>query len=240
MRRFVGGYQGAGTRVIQFLMEEAGIFTGKLTDESRDCIPLSAYKKQLLQDNPTPGYTHREALEIIFGSWWPKNDFSIKLGATAIAIPPLKEAFPNAQFIVILRHGVDNIIKRNMEEREGRMVAPSIFEIDDLFDRRMAFWTSFHLKALEAADESVYFVKLEDLVDNPEEETKKLFEWAEIDANAAECSRVIERPDSIGRRKEKHFVPNPIGDDIAYLPQHHRERLYKIGEDVLEHFNYEV
>lgn len=240
MRRFVGGYQGAGTRAVQFLMEEADVFIGDLVDKARDYIPLSGYKQQLLQDNPTPGFTHREALEILFGSWWPKDDFSIKLGATALAIPQLKEAFPEAKFIVVVRHGVDNIIKRNMEEREGAMVAPSIFEIDDLFERRMAFWTAFHLKALEAADESVYFIKLEDLCAKPEEETKKLFEWANIDADAAECSKVIKTPDSIGRRKENHFVYNPLGEDLSYFPHYYRERLYKIGEEVLEHFDYEV
>lgn len=241
---FCGGYCGSGTRAIQFLLKKAGFFGGDLIGVQQDYIPLGSYKANLILDKKVNYFTdHKEYLEKLFASWWGKYDrWSIKHGFLMLAIPAILDTFPEAKMIVVVRHGIDNILNQHQMDRDiGEFWRKDIIEQnEDLLTRRAKFWNAVHDKVRR--DMMIYpdrtmWVKLEDLVTNKVEETQKILDFLEIDTDAVKCSSVLKKPKSIGRRKKKLLVPNI---NYPYFPEDDRERLYNEAREMLGYFDYDV
>jgi hypothetical protein len=159
-----------------------------------------------------------------------------------LAIPVMLRTFPEAKMIIVVRHGIDNILNQHQMDRDiGEFWRTDIIEQnEDLLTRRAKFWNAVYDKTrkdmLDFSDRTI-FVKLEDLVTNKVEETQKIFDFLEIDADAVKCSSVLKKPKSIGRRKKKKVVPHI---NYPYFPEDDRERLYNDAHEMLGYFDYDV
>ncbi len=251
---FVGGYNGSGTRVPQLILEKAGYFTGDLVAAEIDYLPLASFKAQLLHDNKFAELfsntmrtkSHREMLDKIFASFIDKESkWSIKHGFLMLSIPILREAYPDCKFILMIRHGVDVVINKHfMEEDIGKFY--DFDKGEDILEKRMNFWKFCYEKALkdgEALGDDFHVIKFEDMIENPKEETKKLFDKFGIEETVD--TSWLKKPATIGRREQKVLLyPGIMRNDgsgsFPYFPDLDKERLYKIGEPILKKFDYEL
>jgi len=239
---FVGGYCGSGTRVIQWILKEAGYFTGDLVGVQEDYIPLAAVRANLILDKQINFHiSHKEYLTKTFASWYGRHKkWSIKHGFLMLSVPVLKRVFPKCKIVIMVRHGVDNILNEHrMDEDICEYFAPEILEREDLLERRMLFWVKCHERLLEFKEkwpDDILIIKLENLADDRAGTTKKLFDFLGIKKDPDKCSKMVRKPSSIGRREKECLISTL---NYPYFPDD-KERLYKLGEKTLKKFNYKV
>lgn len=241
---FVGGYCGSGTRVIQLILKEAGYFIGDpICPVTLDYFPITCVQSNLVLGFGIGDLDLKETIQKIFGCWWGKHKrWSIKYPALMFAGNYLKRIFPESKFILIVRNGMDNILNdHTMEGDIGSIILPSILKEKDLLLRRMRFWNFAHRLAIhdsKFSPKDYHVLRLEDLVENPVEEIKKLFKHLEIEGDPIKCAKIVLKPKSIGKRNEEVVI---VDDEnyIVYNPKLDKDRIYKEGKEMLDYFKYE-
>lgn len=240
---FVGGYCGSGTRVIQLILKEAGYFIGDpICPATLDYFPIVSIKNNLILGHGIENVDMRDAIEKIFGCWWGKHDkWSIKHPFLMLSANYLKRIFPKSKFVLVVRHGIDNILNsHSMESDIGPIIMPSILKEKDLLLRRIRFWNFAHKLAVhdqKFSSEDFYIIKLEDLVSDPIKEIEKMFKFLNIKGDLIKCSKIVAKPKSIGKRYESTTIQD--GENYAiYDPEIDINRLYEEGKEMLKYFNY--
>lgn len=207
---FIGGYSGSGTRVVSMILEKVGynIGTGKdLYTETSDYMPVLKHI-----DNCWEGQEYSLSVD-------EKEPYALKHGSLMLVIPQLKKDNPDSKFILVMRHGVDNIL--NGFEWENIYFKNLVTNQDKLI-RKIHAWTEAYKIALKDAD---YVFKLEEFCFYPEKTIKELFKALEIDKDPKEFTSLIKLPMTIGRRA------NELQPDT-------RQILFNIGREVLNRFKY--
>lgn len=243
MKLFIGGYCGSGTRVIQAILKEAGFFIGDpICPVTYDYFPIECLKTNLILGHGIADLNMREVMEKVFAHWWGKHEnWSIKHPFLMFAIPSLRTIFPESKFILVVRHGIDNILNQHtMDGDIGRIIKPSILKEKDILLRRMRFWNFAYKIAMTDILHygGAYVIQLEKLVDNPVEEIKKMFKALKIKADPVKCAKGVSRPDSMGKR-DKEIVITDEEEYATYDPKIDKKRLIKEGEEMLKFFKYE-
>ncbi len=238
---WVGGYCGSGTRVIQMILREVGYNIGIMnnTIESQyDFLPLANIQGHLLLDTQV---SDKKLRELISQYYFDEQEFvSIKHGFLMACLPVIFKAYPKAKYIQVVRHGIDNILNdHRMDEDIGMLMYPpdKLALSDELVIRRMWFWNEIHKKfekdRLEYEDR-VLVVQLEKLVDNTKVEIKRIFDFLGIGENPKYFEDIVGKPISIGRRHKKKMLEMKY----PYFPDLDIDRLWDIGEEMLDYYGY--
>jgi hypothetical protein len=225
----VGGTGGSGTRVIQMLLEKAGIFMGKNLNEHKDNYDVHPYlieaipalangpgrglyagqsgKTALLQDYvgrfyPVAKQLYSEVPEEAIGWGW-KHPRMIYL------FPLMAACFANARFIHMVRDGRDMAISGNQNQYNsyyslfcgpvGRGGMPS--------EESIHLWSFVNQGAYHWAMEHIksryHVVRFEDLASKPEEIAAGVCNFLEIEPHSLKAmTDHVEQIPSIGRFRQ--------------------------------------
>ena len=138
-------------------------------------------------------YTQRdnelEFKAMLWATTLGKKKWSLKHGQFMLIVPDLKKWYPNAKFILTVRHPVDNLLRTTSFEK----FIPSYSEID----KRLQRYSLITRSALLHTD---HVVRLEDLCYKPEAAISKLFNMLNIEDDPKKYLDIIKTPDSLGCR----------------------------------------
>ncbi len=232
---FVGGYGGSGTRIIQELLLQMGYYVGSGTPRdfyhgkvnvALDYLPLLKLINESFYKNNS-----NEIKELIINEVQQRNRWSIKHGQLMFMIPKIKELFPDSKFILMVRHGIDNILGYNHSDLYGKFIDPNVLNIDDDNEREMTFWNNVYDKAIKSGKEyykdDFLIVRLEDLCNHTINSLTTILDFLEEEVyDINKISKIIKKPESIGRR-------------FSDLSKEELFRLKKIGSKMLNYFNYD-
>ncbi len=124
-----------------------------------------------------------------------------KLPLNIVHVAEICQIFPNARFILILRHPFDSVLSCFMQPFIPNDAMSNFFNLYDasvLYDLVMKLWTKYH----ELIEFKLHTVKYEELINNFENSTKSLLKFLEVNwnekikkyYNTAENQRVINTP----------------------------------------------
>jgi hypothetical protein len=230
---FVGGYTGSGTRAIQFLLREAGYFGGERIAAEHDYMPTNPdIGKEYLSGKDVS----KKFKKLVERGVIKDGPFSIKHGFFMLMLPAIRRAFPDSKFIMMVRHGIDNILNHHrMDEDFGEYIISDKMDLP-LLERRAEFWAEAHRTALKDVmewEDNFMLVKLEDLVSNPREKVRDILNFVGVaPRELSRFTRLIKQPSTIGRYKYPSVVEN-----AAYFPEF-AHSYYERAKDVMDLFGY--
>lgn len=204
-RLFVGGYPGSGSRVCQMIAKRAGYNIGQ-TNEVFDFggnLFAEFYNNfRFKNDMYLREYLHQF---IFFNPTW-----CLKHGHMMYMIPTLKRWFPNTEFILTVRHPLDNVTNKQYHHH----VAYGGLSHDCSVEEHLQYYSKVHFEALKHTD---YIFKLEDFCDYPEESIRKFLEFLGVDDDPLNYVDIIKTPPTIGRGKEYYGkINDPIIQRLGY------------------------
>lgn len=230
---FIGGHFSSGTRVVQFLLKQfynIGTTKSEEDDGTLDYEVGFIEKDNTFTDKVLRG--ERPELGIV------KEPFSLKNPDFMLAVPYLKELFPDSKFILVVRNGLDQILCNNRRMSERYLDQINLIETDFL-KREMEYWNKIYKKAIDDGGVDL-IVRLEDLVYNTKREVKKIVKLLGI---SYPDTSMIKVPNSMKRYKKSHIVHTensaeyPQGRDFVYDPSM-RQELCEVGREMMKYFNY--
>ncbi|MEK6828656.1 MAG: sulfotransferase [Nanoarchaeota archaeon] len=228
---FIGGHYSSGSRVIQYLLEQThNIYNTNIQKDyelgfsDRDNTFVEKY---LRKENP---------------EWEGEIEppFSIKNPDLMLAIPQIRKLFPQAKFILVVRHGIDQVLCEN-RCMIGRFEKFFRMKQKGYFEREMEFWNKAYKKAIK--DRPDMIVRLEDLVYNTKKTVEILRAFLKI---SYPNTSMIKKPASMGSYKDFGVLDKRYASSGCMIPpgleynQNVKEKLYKIGEDMMRYFNYAI
>lgn len=220
---FIVGYGGSGTRVISQILERVGYHTGqfKNINDAYDFMPLLPLVEDYIFKNKGNDDWIRDVVKRDSrGKPW-----AYKHGQLMMMLPYMKKLFPEAKIIMIVRHGLDNILNHFEWHKTYEKKYIKLPELE----AKAKTWAYIHEKALPDVD---YIIRLEDLCENPEIEVYKLLKFVGSPVAPAVCCDIVKKPESIGLR-------NRFVDWIEYSPGK-KDELYPMIKDTLNKFGYET
>jgi len=170
--------------------------------------------------------------------------WSLKNGETMWCIPFLHSVVPDATYILVVRNGLDNILNDHIWAEGWRRPFGYIAneyktKNFSLWAHRMIFWNALTKRAIKEGKE--YFgdkfliVRLEDIIESPEEEGKIIFDHLGLDFKPA-CVNFIKPQESVGKHKKMWTESNWGGH--VYVPDVHLENLKELGREMLTELGY--
>jgi hypothetical protein len=226
----IGGTGGSGTRVVQSILEKAGLFMGNNLNVSKDALDFVQFLNrdvpEVLKLKRTLSYRIEdlpEHMKIYLLSEFkriienflidkPQNmfDWGWKVPGIIYALPFVYYFYPDFRFIHIIRDGRDMAFSTNQVQvykfYSGLYgVAPShVYDSIRLWEKtnfEAALWAKKTLK------DRYLLVRYEDLCSNPRVEIEKIFGFLNLN-NTKEIEPILQNsiipPPTIGRWKEKN------------------------------------
>ncbi len=226
----VGGTGGSGTRVVQALLEHAGIFMGKRLNEPKDAMDFDEFFANSipqilretrrvdyrLEDLPQPlvsrKLTRLREIARKFRADCPDDaaGWGFKHPRSIFMLPFLQRIFPNLSFVHVLRDGRDMATSKNQNQLLTLYKPLYGKELPkDLEAASAQMWQKVNLErtrwALRNLPGRYHLLRFEDLCRQPESEAQRLFETLKLkvdeDGVHAACEEV-ESPASVGRHKK--------------------------------------
>ncbi len=253
VNNFVGGYAGSGTRVIQMMLERAGVwvrskeFSNIAYDELITASCFVNIGRRYIATNTEVDHRFFKDFSEKFEEFRSgEENWSLKVGETMWCIPFLYELFPTSTYILVIRNGLDNILNEHTWSEEYHRVFVSsdvAYQLENfsLWGHRMMFWNEIYKRAIEEGEE--YFggrflvVRLEDIIRSPEGVGQAIFNHLGLEFKSDYVDFV--RPQvSVNKHKEK-FVENNWGGHV-YEPEIHLDNLKEIGREMLTKFGYMI
>jgi hypothetical protein len=238
LNNFVGGYAGSGTRVIQMMLERAGVWVGaeKLLKASYDAHYTQPwYSRPIdIRERPT---TLLENFISSFEDWREANqEWSNKNGESMWCIPFLRSLFPESTYILVVRNGLDNALTSvPFSEMYLNIIFPGNENLS-FFDSRIKFWSEVNELAIREGKQhfgdKFLIVRLEDIINSPVQEGQKIFDHLGLKFNESYVDFVSPQP-SVGKHREECLVR-----DVQYDPEIHLNSLKEIGMKTLEKLGY--
>jgi len=233
---FIGGYGHSGTRVASMILEKAGYCIGKnrnqvydVTDFKRICYGYERkyrrlYLKELIEDKGAVARFRKIVKTNVRG----KKFWALKYGTFFRILPLVFQAYPEAKFVMMVRHGMDQIF------RFPKWAANSKgFNVETVLDtkelgqerhrRQLLFWGRLYREAIDylkaTKKKNWIVIRLEDLCADPPTEIDRLFSFLKIEGKKKKrCAGLVRHPPTIGTRfRKKEIVKKLEGYDYGML-----------------------
>jgi len=246
----VGGTGGSGTRVVQSIIEKAGVFMGTNLNVSKDAMDFEPFLDEMI--NVILTHTRRlnydpakdlpptlalaaanklRNIAVYFrrdipnprSSWGWKNPRSIYV------LPIIDSVFPGLHFVHVIRDGRDMAFSQNQNQLQKHFSSLFARPIDDIPVDSIRLWAKANTDIAEWAannlEESYIRVRFEDLCEHPSKEIKTLVGKLAIRCeNVDDLASSVQTPETIGRwRKQDNYI---------------RDRVEQAGKQALEFFGY--
>jgi len=251
VNNFVGGYAGSGTRVIQMMLERAGIwvrsteFSNIAYDEllTAGCF-INIARLYIATNTDIDQRFIKDFSERFEKFRSGEENWSLKTGETMWCIPFLYELFPEATYVLVVRNGLDNVLNEHTWSEEYYRVfvnSDDAYQIDNfsLWGHRMAFWNDIHKRAIEEGEEcfgsKFLIVKLEDIIRSPEGVGETIFNHLGLEFKSGYIDFV--KPQISVNKHRETFVENNWGGHV-YKPEVHLDGLKEIGKEMLTRLGY--
>ena len=239
INNFVGGYAGSGTRVIQEMLENYGLWVGskknhRVTFDTHDTL-VDFSKVAVVQRKFTKEITDlflQHILEFQEGH----QDWSIKNGESMWAIPFIRGLFPQATYILVVKNGLDNILNHHSF---AEVYFEHFIDSDEqnFWYRRMKYWSKIYSLAVEEGEEcfgdKFLIVRLEDIIWNPVQEGQRIFTHLGLKFKDEYIS-FVKPQESVGR----HETLWTECHGHIYDPVKHLDTIKDLGKEMLTRFGY--
>lgn len=214
---FVGGYAGSGTRLIQEIMDFCGVWIGPQGEakmnEALDLKHLIPPVDKLARNEEVEA--NKELLkQRVKDMERGHKKWSFKLGETMMCIDHIRDVYPDMRYILMVRHGVDQILNDHLQAElyAERFLTPNQIKDWGEFRKRAEYWSRVNDKAYrdgKTLGDRFLLVRLEDLCQNTEKEIARIMDFAELEGDIQELKKIInpERA-GIGRRFSLEKVAN--------------------------------
>jgi hypothetical protein len=237
----IGATGGSGTRALAKVLRTSGMYTGDELNDYEDALPFGAFSDRWInrvmaaQDAGAElaDAMGRDLDDVLVGhlagmppsarSWGWKEPRSIYL------VSFFDRAIPSLRFLHFIRDGRDMAFSENQQQlrKHGRA---AIGNVDPFrrWARSIRLWARINTEAADYCERALgdrYLrVRFEDLCAEPRQTIERVFDFFEIDGDAAEASSVVRPPSTLGRWKTKS--PRVV------------ERLNELAGPALDRFGY--
>lgn len=239
---FITGYGHSGTRVISEILKHSGYHVGKNLNRVYDVRGLSSL---LYRYEANPGLINDKAFmngaEALIGANTQKtNPWALKEGVMMRALPLMHKLFPDAVFVLTVRHGMDQILRWPLWGGDEK--AKNVLDSDEMeksyFVKQMLFWGRLYRNAVRYLDENgipEHTVKLENLCKYPGAEIRRLFLFLGVKRqNVRGLIKLVKTPPTIGGRfKKQRIKGNLYKPDMVEVLKRNDDRM-------LRYFGYEI
>ncbi len=237
LNNFVGGYAGSGTRVIQMMLEKAGIWVGPKEHlrASYDAHHTLIDFSRMMPGNMKNNYSDKEITDYFFKHFkafkLENEEWSLKNGESMWCIPFLHKHFPKSTYILVVKNGLDNILNEipfsemylkiflNRADTDRVKTLEDgfhkAFDVDDLafWHARMVFWNAINAIAVEDGEKyyggKFLIVRLEDMIGSPVEEGQRIFDHLKLEFKN-EYVDFIKPQESVGRHNRKWVYDSAV------------------------------
>ena len=257
INNFVGGYAHAGTRAIQSILCEAGVYVGEPHRRSATYHDWATYP--IIEKIGKTGHIDKEQLKYRFdffkedydGMYKERENWSCKNSEMIVypCLEALEFIVPGYTFILPMRDPRDNIL---IELPFAEKYKGFMDQLGDMtfWEKRMTFYNFVHDYAFSFfrdKKERLLIMYLEELVARPEKEIGRMFDFLGINDDPKKYTHIIEghhRPCSIGRHKEGYtFHFDERWEDhttvYTYSPEDHKDHwLWKTASRWLNREDY--
>jgi len=242
---FICGCGHSGTRVISQILEKAGYYPGRSINKVYDVRELSSslYEferhPELIEDKKFLGKVNK----IIQSNIKKGKPWALKEGVIIRALPLIHTLYPEAKFIIMVRHGIDQILR--WPSWGVGINTKIILDKKELkrphFEKQMLFWGKVYKNAKNYLDrEGVDYmlIGLEDLCKRSMLAINAMLSFIRgqtgYDLNyIGKLSELVKPPSTIGTRFKKQTVRGHL-----YKPSM-ISKLKKCDHGMLRFFGYE-
>jgi len=264
LNNFVGGYAGSGTRVIQMMLEKAGVWVGPkgLLKASYDAHHTMIDFGRMMPGTVT-NYNNKEITDYF---WMhlkkfklENEEWSLKNGESMWCIPFLHKHFPKATYILVVKNGLDNILNEipfsemylkiflnRTEDSRAKALKNGFgeaFNVEGLafWHARMVFWNAINAIAVEDGEkyygDRFLIVRLEDFIHAPVQEGQRIFDHLKLEFKN-EYVDFIKSQESVGRHKRVWTLYMKDKEKHTYNPAKHLLPLVELGREMLTKLRY--
>jgi hypothetical protein len=237
----IGATGGSGTRALAKVLRTSGMYTGTDLNAYEDALPFGAFSDRWINRYVSAAGGDQELAEAM------RRDLDDVLAGHLAGMPPsaspwgwkeprsiylvrfFDAAIPSLRFLHFIRDGRDMAFSENQQQlrKHGRAVIGSVDPFRK-WARSIRLWARVNTEAADycerALGERYLRVRFEDLCAEPEQTIQRVFDFFEIDGDAAAASSVVQPPSTLGRWKAKS--PRVV------------ERLNELAGPALERFGY--
>tara|TARA_Y100000310_G_C20584824_1_gene764843 strand:+ start:341 stop:1102 length:762 start_codon:yes stop_codon:yes gene_type:complete len=245
-KTFVVGYPGSGTRVIQQIARRAGIHLGRHLNGALDLttiahLPFEFARKGATDKDPCSKLKAIVELETRAS----EDTWCVKAGHFLIFTPGLRLAWPELKIILVVRHGLDNILNHFAVEVNRIETLPPHHRnySKDMFSRlkmRARMWNTWHQTFIDNETphwDKTMIVRLEDLVGSTKDEIVRILNFLEVTDSPEEYLNIVKHPKTMGRRFQEQKC-TPARE--LYIPEEHAAPLLEIMSPSLKALRYDT
>ena len=223
----VGATGGSGTRVVQQILEGAGVFMGSELNESRDEIHILPYLNgrlnEVLQVVGCIDYEPSDIPDALFAEH--KSLIAEALSAVQADIPKgqalwglkqprsimmlafLDQLLPDFRFVHMVRDGRDIAYSKNQNQPTRHYEALFSEPYDGSASQAITMWQEVNLGAARYAEKHLagryHCLRYEDLCQNPKEVIQALLDFLGVSADMTPLMQYVGESPWLGRWKEQ-------------------------------------
>lgn len=216
----IGGVGGSGTRVLTQLVIDGDYFMGTNLNKALDSLDFKPifhfWIKKYLVENPLTN-SQQNLMNDVFYDCLSKHlskkqtsqeNWGVKNPRFCLILPFLYNLFPKLKYIHVIRDGRDMAFSSNQNQPRlyGDVFCGKSDKITPNYS--LNYWSKVNLMVFDYASskfrKNFLLIRFEDLVQNPENEIKKIFHFiGNATDNITESINKIKRPLTINRWKLK-------------------------------------
>ena len=244
---FLLGCYNSGTTILREILKahpeicgmprEGEKYTSVFSNMEKDGWIRMAYKNRHLAPSSLSAVKARQQLDKDWGYWCESSEktFLEKSIAHAYRIEFLKEIYPSAKFVMIVRDGycsTEGILRRAEPRGQARKDTGGIYPAKLCAQQ----WVDINSRLLAAAEmPSSKLVKFEDFVSNPYEIMKDIFDFIGVDVNSLGVSG---RELVVGGINFEINNPNPSSRER--FPESYINEFNDVAASTLTGFGYDL
>jgi hypothetical protein len=240
----IGCTGGSGSRLLQHIVSDAGVFMGKNLNNSRDAMDFEPFLDEVI--NPILAQTrsvnyhsemftaHVERLRTLIENYVMEIpaislSWGWKCPRNIYILPLIHALYPNMRFIHLVRDGRDMALSGNQNQLRkhysyyfGKPLSDSlpVYSIE--------LWQGVNIDAAHWAkailQENYYRLKFEDLCTDPQNSISGLAKFLDGNWNVDTLAKLVQTPDTVGR--------------YLQLENAQRMKLERAGAEGLKYFGY--
>ena len=234
----IGGIGGSGTRVVCQIALDAGFFMGANLNESLDSLDFQPFYNNwirpfLIEKKPSLETTNK--MKKVFNDCLSKHllpkktntEWGIKNPRFILVMPFLFSVFPKMKFIHVVRDGRDMAFSSNQQQPKlfGDIFCGNESAGTPLYN--LKYWSIINQNALNYGlpnlKNNYLIVRFEDIINNPTELIKKIFEFLGSETTKfKEIQEKIKNPSTIGRWQLR-------SNELSQIPKLEKDSLAKFG-----------